>query len=266
MAQSSSSETSASVSITRGAQADDQRGVPGDGFSTGSSTVKSGVISLPITSNTRVSLKRRIGPHLTPSKKRYRQSENAKNALLTSVRTMIEATGEDPDREGLRKTPERVMKSLQFLTQGYTQTVEEVVGDAVFHEDHHGMVITSCEVFSMCEHHLLPFFGRIHVAYIPREKIVGLSKISRICEVFSRRLSVQERLTKQVADAVNRVLSPLGVAVVIDCIHMCMMARGVEKTNSMTTTSSVLGVFAEDQKTRSEFFSHIQNKRFRGFQ
>ena len=206
-----------------------------------------------------------VGPELSDANLMHRKSEAARDALVRGVTSMLEALGEDSEREGIRKTPERVCKSMQFLTSGYGQTVEEVVGDALFHEDHHGMVITSCDVFSMCEHHLLPFFGKVHVAYIPRDKIVGLSKIARVVEVYSRRLSVQERLTKQVADAINRVLSPLGVAVVIECVHMCMMARGVQKTTATTTTSSVLGVFAEDPKTRSEFFSHIDSKRLRPF-
>ena len=245
---------------------------------TGTSSSPLAIPSLPIvsgqasssSSSSRSSSKRArplpsVGPSLSQAKKRHRASDAARDALVRSVTGMLEAIGEDPTREGIRKTPERVCKSMQFLTKGYTESVEDVVGDALFHEDHHGMVITSCDVFSMCEHHLLPFFGKVHVAYIPRNKIVGLSKIARVVEVFARRLSVQERLTKQVADAINRVLAPLGVAVVVECVHMCMMARGVQKTTATTTTSSVLGVFAEDPKTRAEFFSHIDNKRLRTF-
>src|ERR687897_2531487 len=170
------------------------------------------------------------------------------------VREILSALGEDPRREGLLKTPERVEKSLRFLTQGYSMTVEEVVGDAVFEETHQSMImVRDIEVYSLCEHHLLPFYGRAHVAYIPDGKILGLSKVARVVDVFARRLQVQERLTDQIADAIMTVLKPSGVGVVIEAAHFCMMMRGVEKQNSRTVTSALRGIFRDDKKTRDEF-------------
>jgi GTP cyclohydrolase IA len=170
------------------------------------------------------------------------------------VREILAALGEDPRREGLVKTPERVEASLRFLTQGYGMTVEEVIGDAVFEETHQSMImVRDIEVYSLCEHHLLPFFGRAHVAYIPNGKILGLSKVARIVDVFGRRLQVQERLTDQIADAIMDVLKPTGVGVVIEAAHFCMMMRGVEKQNSRAVTSALRGIFRDDSKTRDEF-------------
>ncbi len=170
------------------------------------------------------------------------------------VRRQLELLGENPDREGLLKTPSRVAKALSWLTRGYELDPAEVIGDALFAEDHENMVmVRDIELYSMCEHHMLPFFGRAHVAYIPNGKIVGLSKIPRVVEVFARRLQVQERLGEQVADALESVLKPKGVGVVIECEHLCMMMRGVEKQNSRTITSSLRGVFRDDARTRSEF-------------
>jgi GTP cyclohydrolase I len=170
------------------------------------------------------------------------------------VREILAGLGEDPDREGLLKTPERVEASLQFLTQGYRMTVEEVIGEAVFEEKHQSMImVRDIELYSLCEHHLLPFFGRAHVAYIPNGKILGLSKVARIVDVFARRLQVQERLTDQIADAIMNVLKPTGVGVVIEAAHFCMMMRGVEKQNSRTVTSALRGIFRDDSKTRDEF-------------
>jgi GTP cyclohydrolase IA len=170
------------------------------------------------------------------------------------VAEQLRQLGEDPDRPGLLRTPERVEKSLKWLTRGYELSVEDVIGDAVFEEDHHNMVLVKdIEMYSLCEHHLLPFFGKVHVAYIPDGKIVGLSKLPRIVEVFARRLQVQERLTEQIAHALQEVLQPQGVGVVIEAIHLCMMMRGVEKQNSKTITSAVKGVFREDLRTREEF-------------
>lgn len=170
------------------------------------------------------------------------------------VREILAALGEDPRREGLLKTPERVEASLRFLTQGYWQTVEDVVGDAVFEESHQSMImVRDIELYSLCEHHMLPFFGRAHVAYIPDGKILGLSKVARIVDVFARRLQVQERLTDQIADAVMDILRPTGVGVVIEAAHFCMMMRGVEKQNSRTVTSALRGIFRDDSKTRDEF-------------
>ena len=170
------------------------------------------------------------------------------------VRAVLAALGEDPGREGLLKTPDRVESSLRFLTQGYHMTVADVIGDAVFEESHQSMImVRDIELYSLCEHHMLPFFGKAHVAYIPNGKIVGLSKLPRIVEVFARRLQVQERLTEQVAKAIEEVLAPRGVGVVIEAFHMCMMMRGVEKQNSRTITSALRGVFRDDGKTRDEF-------------
>ena len=170
------------------------------------------------------------------------------------VHEMLEQLGEDPKREGLRHTPARVEASLKWLTRGYQMSVQDVIGDAVFHEQHESMIcVRDIEIYSMCEHHMLPFFGRAHVAYLPDGKIVGLSKIPRVVEVFARRLQVQERLTDQVAEALCAVLKPLGVGVVIEAYHLCMMMRGVEKQNSKTITSALNGTFRTDAKTRDEF-------------
>jgi GTP cyclohydrolase I len=170
------------------------------------------------------------------------------------VRDMLAALGEDTGREGLLKTPERVEASLRFLTQGYQMTVADAIGDAVFAESHQSMImVRDIELYSLCEHHLLPFFGRAHVAYIPDGKILGLSKVARIVDVFAQRLQVQERLTDQIADAIMDVLKPTGVGVVIEAAHFCMMMRGVQKQNSRTVTSALRGIFRDDSKTRVEF-------------
>jgi GTP cyclohydrolase IA len=172
----------------------------------------------------------------------------------TLVREQIQLLGEDPDREGLLRTPERVAKAMSFLTDGYGMSLEGVVGEALFEEEHENMVmVRDIELYSLCEHHMLPFFGKAHVAYIPNRRIVGLSKLPRIVDMFARRLQVQERLTEQVAKAIEDVLEPCGVGVVIEAFHMCMMMRGVEKQNSRTITSALRGVFRDDAKTRDEF-------------
>jgi GTP cyclohydrolase IA len=174
------------------------------------------------------------------------------------VREMLLRLGEDPARQGLLKTPERVEKSLAWLTRGQGMSVESVLGDALFDEDHHNMVIVKdIEMYSLCEHHMLPFFGKVHVAYIPNGRIVGLSKVPRIVEVFARRLQVQERLTTQIAQALTDVLQPHGVGVIVEAYHLCMMMRGVEKQNSKTITSAMHGVFLQDLRTREEFLRLI---------
>jgi GTP cyclohydrolase I len=180
--------------------------------------------------------------------------DEAVSAYADLVRQQLSLLGEDPEREGLLKTPERVAKAMSFLTRGYAQTIGDVVGDALFEEHHENMVmVRDIELYSMCEHHMLPFFGKAHVAYIPNGRIVGLSKLPRIVDMFARRLQVQERLTEQLATAIEDVLAPKGVGVVIEAYHMCMMMRGVEKQNSRTITSALRGVFREDGKTRDEF-------------
>jgi GTP cyclohydrolase I len=176
-----------------------------------------------------------------------------------SVRDLLVQLGEDPDRPGLRETPGRVRRSLADLTRGYAQDPHEVVGGAIFEEPYDEMVVVKdIELYSLCEHHLLPFFGKAHVAYLPNGRIVGLSKLPRLVEVFSRRLQVQERLTVQIAEALNELLLPQGVGVVIEASHLCMMMRGVEKQNSRTTTSCLLGRFNDDEKTRAEFLNLVQ--------
>ncbi|HIK25270.1 MAG TPA: GTP cyclohydrolase I FolE [Thermosynechococcus sp. M46_R2017_013] len=171
-----------------------------------------------------------------------------------AVRVLLMGLGENPDREGLRDTPKRVVKALKFLTSGYYQSLDEILNGAVFHEDTNEMVLVrDIDLFSSCEHHILPIIGRAHVAYIPNGKVIGLSKIARICEMYARRLQVQERLTQQIADALQGLLQPQGVAVVIEATHMCMVMRGVQKPGSWTVTSSMQGVFAEDARTRQEF-------------
>ena len=181
----------------------------------------------------------------------------------TLVRDMLAQLGEDPTREGLRQTPARVEASLKWLTRGYHMSVPDVIGDALYRERHENLVcVRDIEIYSLCEHHLLPFFGKAHVAYLPNGKIVGLSKIPRVVEVFARRLQVQERLTDQVADALCRVLKPLGVGVVIEAYHLCMMMRGVEKQNSKTVTSALRGAFRDDGKTRDEFLRLVHGGRW----
>ena len=186
---------------------------------------------------------------------RRRQRSDARDARLAPlVRQMLEALGEDVERAGLRDTPARVEESLTWLTKGATTSVDDVVAGAVFDEPHESMVLVrDIELYSLCEHHMLPFFGKAHVAYLPNGKIIGLSKIPRIVDVFARRLQVQERLTDDIADAIMRVLDPLGVGVVIEAYHLCMMMRGVEKQNSKTVTSALRGAFRDDHKTRDEF-------------
>lgn len=187
-------------------------------------------------------------------------SEDTREAMMDAVRTMLIGVGENPDREGLLKTPKRVADAMRFLTSGYNQSLEELVNGAIFDEGHNEMVLVrDINFFSLCEHHMLPFMGRAHVAYIPNEKVVGLSKLARIVEMYSRRLQVQERLTRQVAEALQAVLEPRGVAVVMEATHMCMTMRGVQKPGSWTVTSAMVGVFQDDQKTREEYLNLIRH-------
>jgi GTP cyclohydrolase I len=176
------------------------------------------------------------------------------------IRRQLELLGEDPKREGLLRTPARVAAAMAFLTEGYASTAEQVIGDGIFEEAHDNMImVRDIELYSMCEHHMLPFFGKAHIAYIPNGRIVGLSKIPRIVDVFARRLQVQERLTEQIAQALCSVLNPRGVGVVIEAYHLCMMMRGVQKQNSKTITSALTGAFRDDPKTRDEFLRLAHN-------
>ena len=177
------------------------------------------------------------------------------------IRHILKALGEDPDREGLAKTPHRVAQALTFLTQGYRQDPAQVINDALFTEDYEEMIVQKdIDFYSLCEHHLLPFFGKAHVAYIPHHKIVGISKLARLVDVYARRLQVQERLTNQIANTIMEKLDPLGVAVVIEAEHLCMRMRGVEKQNSMIITSTLLGAFRTRQETRQEFMTLIRQR------
>ena len=195
----------------------------------------------------------------------YKKNENYNKQktieLAKQYTQIINHIGEDSKREGLQKTPERCAKGIQFLTQGYNINPDEILKKALFHEEYSQMVlIKDIELYSLCEHHIIPFFGKAHIAYIPNKKIVGLSKIPRIVDVFARRLQVQERLTQEISECIEKNLEPEGVAVVIEASHLCMQMRGVEKQNSITTTSAFTGVFLKEEKTRLEFINLIQSK------
>ena len=188
-----------------------------------------------------------------------RYDEGTTKEIAARVREILELLGEDPQREGLIKTPERVAKSLQFLTQGYSQNGTQIIQSAIFDEKYQQMVLVKdIELYSMCEHHMLPFIGKCHVAYIPNGKITGLSKIARIVETYARRLQVQERLTVQIRDCIVDALKPLGVAVVIEAMHTCMSLRGVQKSNAITTTSAFSGIFLSSARTSNEFLNLIK--------
>lgn len=188
-------------------------------------------------------------------------NESVTKSLSEHYEEVIKQIGENPEREGLLKTPERVAKAMQFLTKGYDENPDEIVQQAIFHEEYSEMVIVKdIELYSLCEHHMLPFFGKAHVAYIPNGKIVGLSKIPRVVDAYARRLQVQERLTIEVRDCIQRTLDPMGVAVVIEASHMCMQMRGVQKQNSVTTSSAFTGLFMTNDSTRKEFINLVQAK------
>jgi len=188
-----------------------------------------------------------------------RLNDGQLNVMSRAYRELLEAIGEDANRQGLLKTPERAARALEFLTQGYRQSVEEIVNNAIFDSEASEIVLVKdIELYSMCEHHLLPFIGRAHVAYIPNGKVIGLSKVARIVDVFARRLQIQENLTTQIAESLMNCLEPGGVAVVVEAKHLCMMMRGVEKQNSVMKTSCLLGCFKDDARTRSEFLSLLK--------
>ena len=199
-----------------------------------------------------------IGERFT--RDRNRLGEKDLDRIAKAYRELLRGVGEDLDREGLRRTPDRAARALEFLTQGYRQNLDEIINDAVFESDASEIILVKdIELYSLCEHHLLPFIGRAHVAYIPNGKVIGLSKVARIVDVFARRLQIQENLTTQIAESLMGCLEPAGVAVVVEAKHLCMMMRGVEKQNSVMKTSCLLGVFKEDARTRSEFLSLLKD-------
>ena len=203
---------------------------------------------------------------MTMPKMTLQEQSQAEAALEKAYLEILENIGEDPERDGLKRSPERMAKAIRFLTRGYQEDPGQLLRAALFQVDYDEMVIVKdIEMFSLCEHHMLPFFGKVHVAYLPKGKVIGLSKIPRLVDVFARRLQVQERLTKQIAEAIQDAVDPIGVGVVIEARHLCMMMRGVEKQHSATVTSSMLGAFRNEQETREEFLSLIRSGKPNGF-
>jgi GTP cyclohydrolase I len=199
-----------------------------------------------------------VEERFTREANRLRESDLDK--IADAYRELLQGVGEDTDREGLRRTPDRAARALEFLTQGYRQNLDEIINGAVFESGASEIILVKdIELYSLCEHHLLPFIGRAHVAYLPNGKVIGLSKVARIVDVFARRLQIQENLTTQIAESLMRCLEPSGVAVVVEAKHLCMMMRGVEKQNSVMKTSCLLGTFKEDARTRSEFLSLLKD-------